>query len=135
MKKCGIGCIACPFVKEGKRYKPEKVIWNITKAVNCETKNIIYLIECNKERCNAKYIGETERPFKVRIAEHKRYIQNHNLTQATGNHFNKTGHNLNYMKATVLEQVKKDNVNYRKQREQFLINKFNTFHNGMNKMP
>ena len=135
MKKCGKGCIACPFIREGKKYRRGKVIWNIQREVTCETKNFVYLIECEKERCNEIYIGETERPFKLRLAEHKRYIENTDLTQATGNHFNQKGHNLNYMKATILEKVKNHDTNYRKQREQFLINKFNSFRSGMNKMP
>jgi len=38
------------------------------------------------------------------------------------------------MAVIVLEKVKDDEM-YRKQREKYLINKFNTFRNGMNQQP
>ena len=69
------------------------------------------------------------------MADHKTYISSNNLTQPTGAHFNKPGHNLANMKFTVLEKVKKNNELYRKEREHYLIKKFNTFHLGMNKKP
>ena len=37
------------------------------------------MIECNKEACKQRYIGETKRYFRKRMAEHWGYIQNKNL--------------------------------------------------------
>ena len=34
------------------------------------------MIECNKENCKMRYIGETKRIFKFRMAEHIGYVQN-----------------------------------------------------------
>ena len=51
------------------------------------------------------------------------------------NHFNQNGHQLSDMKVTVLEHVKNSDPEYRKERETYLIIKFNTFYGGMNKKP
>ena len=70
--------------------------------------------------------------FKHRLADHRGYINNQVLSQPLGAHFNLPGHALADMKATILEQVKYNDETYRKEREAYLINKFNTFYNGLN---
>ena len=91
------------------------------------------MIECSKDRCNDKYIGETGRIFKFRLDEHRMYINTKDETKPTGAHFNLTGHSLTNLKASVIEQVTINEEDYRKEREHFYIRKFNTFHKGMNK--
>ena len=54
---------------------------------------------------------------------------------ATGAHFNGKGHSLENMKICIIEKVKKSSEQYRKEREKFFIQKFNTYHNGINKKP
>ena len=93
------------------------------------------MIECDIEKCKKRYIGETERSGKERFAEHRGYVKNHNLKQATGLHFNTPGHSLDNMKFIIIEKSKETNENYRKEREKFFIQKFNTFKNGLNRMP
>ena len=34
-----------------------------------------------------QYVGKTEREFRTRVKEHVRYIENGNVSQATGQHF------------------------------------------------
>ena len=51
MKKCGKQCPSCPFIKEGKFVKVNQSKWIINTEATCETKNIVYLIECIKEQC------------------------------------------------------------------------------------
>ena len=134
MIKCGKSCANCPYVKEGKIIKINKEEnWIINKQVNCETYNCIYLIECQKENCKRKYIGQTKRKFKNRIADHRGYIVNKVETTATGAHFNLPGHSLAHMKATIVEQVKYNDEQYRILREEYMINKFNTYHEGLNR--
>ena len=72
------------------------------------------------------YIGQTGRLMKFRIADHRGYIQ----TQVTSK---ATGHRLANMKFTILEQVKYNDIMYREERESYFINKFDTFHHGMNR--
>ena len=135
MKKCERGCIICPFVKEAKHVKGNTFTWSINNQVNCHSQNIIYLIQCTKERCNLKYIGESERELKDRISEHVGYIRTNKISEATGEHFNLKGHSLSHMKVTILEKVKSQDELYRKERESFHIRRFNTFYKGINKKP
>ena len=100
--------------------------------MNCETTNCIYLIECRKERCRQQYIGETGRSIRTRIMEHRGYINN-NKNKATGDHFNLPGHSVNDMRFTVLEKVKYDSTEYRKEREKDIIRLFDAYYQGINR--
>ena len=64
MKKCTQKCTACPYIRERTEIKGCKFKWNISKNVNCETRNCVYMIECQKDYCNERYIGETERELR-----------------------------------------------------------------------
>ena len=94
MKKCLKMCAACPFIKEGREIKGHNFNWKINKNVDCNTSNVVYIIQCIKENCNQKYIGETERQLKKRMSEHKGYVENKILTQATGSPFNPNLHGI-----------------------------------------
>ena len=141
MKKCLKSCLICPYIQEGKEIKEKTLTWRINQKITCQSNNLVYMIICIKESCKQKnkiqqkYIGETERKLKDRICEHIGYIKTNRTEQATGNHFNQNGHQLSDMKVTVLEHVKKSDPEYRKERETYLISKFNTFYGGMNKKP
>ena len=131
MLKCNKSCTACPYINTTKNIKiNESETWKINKKLTCETFNCVYLIECTK--CKKRYIGETKRKFKCRLDDHRGYINNQVLSQPLGAHFNLPGHALADMKATILEQVKVNDDIYRKEREKYLINKFDTYYNGLN---
>ena len=130
--KCGRNCTACPFIKQGITTNKTQT-WNINKHLDCQSFNIIYLIECQKDRCQNRYIGETGRHFKFRLDEHRGYVNNQVLSQATGAHFNLPGHSLADLKATILEQVKYNDEEYSKERESYHIRIFNTYYNGLNR--
>ena len=133
MKKCGEGCTACPYIKEGKTININGKVWNINQKLNCKSFNVVYALKCKKENCGKTYIGETKRYLKSRLDDHRGYIVNSLTSKATGEHFTQPGHSLADLQVTVLEQVKKNNTLYRKEREEYFIRKFNTFHNGINK--
>ena len=82
--------------------------WNIIRSFICETQNVVYMVNCKKQRCRNSdtyiYIGETEHSIKNRIGQHMGYIRNKVLNQATGHHFNSPGHSVSDMEFTVLEQ-------------------------------
>ena len=40
------------------------------KFYNCSSKNIVYLITCNSNKCKAQYVGYTQRTCKQRLLEH-----------------------------------------------------------------
>ena len=98
-------CHACPFTKEVKTIKKNNFTWKINTKVNCETRNVVYMIECNLDKCRKRYIGETERQLKERLTEHKTYINNKMLNKPTGEHFNLPGHSISDMEGLVIEQV------------------------------
>jgi hypothetical protein len=134
MSKSCMACTACPYIKHRSKVKiKEHLDWNINKNVSCNSFNVIYMLECDKDNCKQKYIGETGRIFKFRLDEHRGYINNKNESQATGAHFNLPGHSLANLKLIILEQVNINDQDYRKEREHFYIRKFNTYHNGINK--
>ena len=69
------------------------------------------MIECQKENCKKRYVGETKRSLKYRLAEHRGYVTNQHTDKATGAHFNAEGHSLSDLKIIILEQVKKKTLN------------------------
>ena len=99
MKKCG-SCVVCSYVQEGNKVKAETFTWTINKKVSCQDSNIIYSIECNKERCRKRYIGFTTKESIERMCQHLSYVGNKTLSKATGEHFNFPGHDKNNMKFT-----------------------------------
>ena len=91
------------------------------------------MIECEKDKCKQRYIGQTGRLLQFRIADHRGYITNQVTSWATGAHLNLPGHSLADMKFTVIEQVRYNSDLYRRERETYHINKFNTFYQGLNR--
>ena len=71
--------------------------------------------------------------FCIHLAQHRGYIQNKDISQATGQHFNLPGHSLADLMVTIIEQVKKSDTLYRKEREEYHIRRFNTLHKGINR--
>ena len=94
---------------------------NITDSISCHSKNLIYLIEC--EKCHLQYIGETKRQLNERFGEHRRSILNHqqlSTTTPVSLHFNQAG--VNDVRLILIERET------RKAREAYLINKAKTSH-------
>ena len=133
MKKCGNGCTAWPYIKEGNKFKINGIQWNIKKQFDCNTYNLVYAILCKKDRCNKVYIGESKRMLWARIADHRGYVSRGEIDKATGAHFTQPGHSLADLRVTVLENTRGKNTKYRKEREHYYIRKFNTFYEGLNK--
>ena len=84
--------------------------------LNWHSYNIVYAILCKKEKCKQIYLGKTKQTPKSCLAEHCGYVGN-NDTTATGQHFNSPGHSIADLSITLIEQVKKNNMLYRKERE------------------
>ena len=132
MKKCN-NCPICPYVKVGKSVKStaNKYTVDINTSVNCQSKNLIYLLECKK--CREQYTGETERTLQDRFSDHLGYVRNTHLTKATGFHFNQPGHKISDMQITIIEKLHNFDSQFRKKREEMYINDFNTYYKGMNR--
>ena len=132
MTKCEENCTACPYINEAKRININGTGWFINKKVNCKSYNLVYAIVCKKENCKLAYIGETKRMLRHRLDDHRGYVNNQ-LDTATGSHFSQPGHCLADLTVIILEQVKKNCDEYRKEREAYFIRKFYTVHKGMNR--
>ena len=135
VRKCGKNCTACPYIREVKSLKINKIEWKINQSLNCDISNCVYMIECRKDNCEMRYIGETKRILKFRLADHRGYITNQDLSTPTGQHFNTPGHSLADLSITILEKVRSQDHLYRKEREKYFIRKFNTFYRGLNRQP
>ena len=93
------------------------------------------MIECNISKCKEVYIGETHKQLYSRICKHLGYIRTKKTYKTTGHHFNKPGHSMANVSVTILEKIYKQEWQYRKEREKYLIRKFNSFYCGLNLNP
>ena len=136
MKKCG-RCQACSYIQEGKtarghNYKGRKLVWKIGRQGLCSSSSLVYVLQCDKEKCLKQCIGVTQQEFCERMYQHIGYVRNKQLNKTTGEHFNLPGHFIHNRKFTRLEQVKSLDPLYGREREKLLIRKF---YNGINKEP
>ena len=69
-KRCG----TCDHITEGSSYNFNNRTFNIKSNMNCDTKNVIYVITCPV--CQAFYIGETRTTLRTRVRVHKQQMCN-----------------------------------------------------------
>ena len=119
--------------KECKQIKKESIdIWQLNQKFSCHSFNIIYMIECKKDRCRQRYIGHTKRKLKKRLAEHRYYAMNGKRERVTGVHFSSLGHSVSDLSITVLEMIESNRMDALTKRERFFIQKFDTVSKGLN---
>ena len=92
-------CKLCPllihkekFVSSSTHRIHNSEIPNDITSVDCNSKNVIYLITCRK--CNLQYVGETIQPLRGRICHHVSHIRRPDVAHSShilANHFSK-GH-------------------------------------------
>ncbi len=67
------GCKCCAAIS--KKYRVTSTHNNRTfltqRNTCCSDRNVVYLLECTKCTKNNQYIGQTSRPLKKRLAEHR----------------------------------------------------------------
>jgi hypothetical protein len=89
--------------------------YTIRDSVTCLSSNVIYLIDC--ALCHAtQYVGETGMTVRKRFYGHT-YTIRKGLDTLVAKHFRSPGHSLSNMRCTVIEQVKVNDADVRKQRE------------------
>ena len=135
---CRQGCQLCWHIETATTHEDKRTgqVWGIHAPINCKTDNVIYKIMCQK--CGIViipgYLGETKRTLGERIAEHRGYVRQKKLNQATGAHFNLPGHTLADLRVVGIERVlPKKNDTIRKIRETFWINQYESSTFGLNK--
>ena len=67
------------------------------------------------------------------LSDHMGYINTQVISVTTGDHFNLPGHSLANMKVIILEKIKKNDEMYKKEREIYFRNKFNTYYERINR--
>ena len=114
----------------------QKSYFPINAAMNCSSKNVIYLVECGC--CGMQYVGETKRTFRIRANQHRRDIENENPTPV-GSHFNERGMHRHFGACDINDfriypiiqcpylDTEEETDNYRKQIENYLITKLKTY--------
>ena len=101
MQRCNKPCSICPFILPCKEVNSQEFKWKIRSKVNCNTSNVIYMIQCNKQNCNIRYIGETQNELRIRITQHRSDIINDTISKPVGQHFNENGHNIDNLSVTI----------------------------------
>ena len=134
-KPCNKPCSACPYITHTKTIKSSVTgaIVYIIAPVDCSTTWVIYVVTCLKRGCKMQYVGKTEREFRTRVKEHVRYIENGNVSQATGHHFCQSNHNITDFSIAILEKVNTSDTLYIEEREREWIRKFNCKYRGINR--
>ena len=137
--KCGRrGCECCLWIEE-KSYFGDLLEYQIDGRIDCQSKNIIYVIECTK--CNIKYVGETQRSLRCRLYNHLSDIRGYKST-SVADHFNYDcvseydAWNFKIYPIEFVHEQGSADKNKKKllQRETYWINELNTIDpNGLNK--
>ena len=71
-----------------------------------ETKNCIYCLDC---QCGRQYIGETKRPFNVRLKEHISNVRKGNTEESRiADHAWSEDHRMNWEKAKIIHHGEKN---------------------------
>ena len=107
------------------------MIVHLQKHHDCQTKYIIYLIQCKKCKW-AQYIGETQETLELRFSQHLGYVHRNEQDKATGKHFNLPGHSSADMEVIALQKIHQSDAFYRKEREHHHIQNFNLVRKGLN---
>ena len=90
MKKGNQNCLICPYIKQGKIVKGSNFEWHINSDVNCQSRNVVYCIKCNKEKCKQIYIVETHKRLFDRFSEDLDYVRTKKINKATGEYYTRT---------------------------------------------
>ena len=130
MKKCWQNCTMC---RESKVIKINGIEWKINHKLHCKSDNEVVAFICKEDNWREVYVGKTKRFLKLHVDEHQGNISNRKIEKATGEHFSQPSHSLADILVTALERVKRNNILYRKEREEYFIRLFYTYNREINK--
>ena len=131
--RCGKNCATCPYISHGlttHTFFSTGETLPIKSNLTCDTKNLIYMIQCN--RCNLQSIGETKRRLKDRL---NTAVPNLKPTTAAKHFLSSPNHTANDMQMQLIpiEKIFSNRDSIRKARETFLIQKGRTINpDGLN---
>ena len=126
-------CECCLYLKSASDFdsRYSSCEFTITGKLDCNSTNIVYLIECKK--CEEQYVGETSKPLKTRLNNHVSDINGYKGT-SIAEHFNQLDHNgVEDLQITPILQVpdsdsKTRDMLTRRKHESFFIKKLKTMY-------
>jgi hypothetical protein len=100
-------CLCCPFMKSTTTFqsKVTRENYTIKGNFNCQSQNIIYLLECKK--CGIQYVGQTGTTMNTRFSAH-RFDVKHKLNKSIPNHFMLPEHKIQDIQVTVISDASND---------------------------
>ena len=104
-------CQCCKQINKTNTFssKTTKKTFNIRHNLNCKSNREIYLMDCQK--CGAQYVGKSETPFNIRLNNHRKDVQNLQVTLSVSQHFHEANHSFNRdAKFTQIEQIKNNSM-------------------------
>ena len=116
-----VRCKTCWHIQPIKTFKSSVTgkTYPIKATANCKTANVVYVIECIK--CKKQYVGETENALHIRMNGHRSDIKHRRLEKPVATHFNSEGHSLEDLSFFVIEQIHREEANFRKAKESHWI--------------
>ena len=99
-----------------------------TTCLTCHSKNVIYLITCN--RCEVQYVGQTSQKIKDRINGHINHIKKNDLSTFLVNHFNNIDHDISDVKVSIIDYItdETDKTHKLSELENYWIRTLNTMY-------
>ena len=130
MKHCKKSCKTCKdtifqnFFKSTITGREYSTINPTNQFLNCSSKNVIYLITCSQ--CGVQYVGQTSTKLNKRMSSHRSAIKDKEYL-LIGEHFNGGGRcSLDHLKVQPIEQIIKNSIKFRLERENFWIKELRT---------
>ena len=78
------------------------ILTRVKDPQKTKDKGVVYRIPCGE--CSEVYIGETGRPLKMRIGEHRRAVEKKDMKNANAVHSEILNHRINWEESTVVER-------------------------------
>ena len=98
-------CKTCQLIKRTNTFTSNTTgrRYIIRNQFTCKTKNIIYMISC--DRCNMQYVGETENALHIRMNGHRSDITTKKLDKPVAAHFNQPNHSYEDLRVIGIEKI------------------------------
>ena len=116
---CPSNCKTCALVDSTKYFQSNQTArtFQIRQAINCLSKNVIYLIYCNL--CGVQYVGESKNSLRMRMTQHRSAIKTKKVKQPVANHFNLPHHSIYNLRVIAIDQNDAWTDQIRKAKENF----------------
>ena len=107
--------------------------YKVPSNTNCSSRNLIYLLECTLCPARGRYVGQTSRTMRVRMAAHRAVHTKKNMPLYR--HLKRKEHHFEHLRVTILELLQNPTERQLLVREEDWMKKLNTkLPNGLNSL-